>query len=360
LKKKRILVSPLDWGLGHASRDVPLIKNLLEKNNEVIIGGDGASLEFLKIEFPHLEVIPIPSHKFVYSKLFPAWFMIIVQIPVFIKGIIKENRFLKNIIHHHDLDLVISDARYGLWSHQIPSVIITHQVRIMMPRFFKAFEYLINPINLLALDKFSQHWIPDIPGNFNLSGNLSHNTKLISDSVYIGFLSGLEENNIAPIPSEKYDIVVLLSGPEPQRSVLENKITGQLLKQNRKSLIIGGKTGVKTMQDLSESCKRISFLSGNKLYNILKNSNYLICRSGYSTIMDLVKMKKTAFLIPTPGQTEQEYLARHLQEQGLFLFSEQKDFNMEEAIRRLDHFKPEDFPSTEKTLLDEALHRLSF
>jgi len=359
LNKKRILVCPLDWGLGHASRDVSLIRKLLEKNNEVILGGDGSSLEFFKIEFPYLEIIQIPSHKFTYSRIFPAWFMIMVQIPDFLNGVIKEHRFLKKIIHQYHLNLVISDARYGLWDPQIQSVIITHQIRIRMPWLLKVFEYPIYYLNRLALSKFSQLWIPDIPGDPNLSGVLSHNITIPSDSFYIGFLSRFKENNILSLPSENYEVVFLLSGPEPQRSFLENKITSQLLQQNKKSLVIGGKTGEKTSEELSESCRRVSFLSGDALYNILKNTKYIICRSGYSTIMDLVTIGKTAFLIPTPGQTEQEYLARYLEKQGLFLFSRQQDFNLNDAIRRLDNFKPKDFPRTEKSLLDEVLYRVS-
>jgi uncharacterized protein (TIGR00661 family) len=358
LKKKRILVCPLDWGLGHAGRDIFLIRKLLEKNNEVIIGGDGSSLKFLKIEFPYLEVIHIPSHKFIYSNIFPAWFMIIVQIPDFFSGIIKEHRFLKKIIHQYHLNLVISDARYGLWNRQIHSVILTHQIRIKMPWLLKAFECPINYINRLAIDKFSQLWIPDIPGDTNLSGVLSHNITIPSDSLYIGFLSRFEENKINSLLLENYEVVILLSGPEPQRSILEKKIIPQLLKQNKKSLVIGGKIGEKRSEEINESCRRISFLSGEILYYILKNTKYIICRSGYSTIMDIVTIGKTAFLVPTPGQTEQEYLARYLQKQGFFLFSRQKDFNIEDAIRRLDNFKPKEFPHAEAPLLNDALNRL--
>jgi UDP:flavonoid glycosyltransferase YjiC (YdhE family) len=351
-------VCPIDWGLGHASRDIPLIRKLLGKNVEVILGGDGSSLEFLKIEFPYLEVIRIPSHKFIYSKIFPAWFMIIVQIPAFLKGIIIEHRFLKKIIHSYHIDLVISDARYGLWSRQILSVILTHQIRIKMPWFFKAFEYPVNYINRIALGKFSQIWIPDLPGHINLSGMLSHNITIPSDSLYTGFLSGFQKNTITDESPDKFEVVLLLSGPEPQRSVLEKRITAQLLKENRKSLVIGGKTGDHSSEDLSESCKRVSFLSGYTLYNILKNARYIICKSGYSTIMDLVTIGKTAFMIPTPGQTEQEYLACFLQQQGLFLFSRQKDFNLRDAIRRFENFRPKDFPRSEESLIDEALNRL--
>jgi uncharacterized protein (TIGR00661 family) len=336
LKNKRILVCPLDWGLGHASRDVFIIRKLLEKKNEVILGGDGPSLKFLKSEFPKLEFVRIPSHKFIYSKVFPAWVMIIFQIPAFLKGIIDEHKFLQKITALYHIDLVISDARYGLWNRQIPSIIITHQIRIRMPLIFKALEYPVYYINRLALKKFTQLWIPDSPGYPNLSGILSHNIRLPSHSLYIGYLSRFTDYQTAPAPVENFEVVLLLSGPEPQRSVFEKKVTAQLLQQSRKSIVIGGQTEDNLSENLSESCKHVSFLSGDELYFILQSAKYIICRSGYSTIMDLVALGKTAFLVPTPGQTEQEYLARYLQQERLFLFSRQKDFKLEDAIRRLD------------------------
>jgi uncharacterized protein (TIGR00661 family) len=339
LKKKRILVCPLDWGLGHASRDVFIIRKLLEKENEVILGGDGSSLKFLTSEFPGMEFVRIPSHKFIYSKIFPAWIMIIFQIPLFIKGIFNEHKFLRKITALYNIDLVISDARYGLWNPQIPSIILTHQIRIRMPFIFKALEYPVYFINRLALKKFTQLWIPDFPGYPNLSGKLSHNISLPSHTFYIGCLSRFTDYQTTSAPSEIFEVVLLLSGPEPQRSVFEKTVTVQLLQQTRKSIVIGGQTEANLSEHLSVSCRRVSFLSGDELYVILKYAKYIICRSGYSTIMDLAALGKTAFLVPTPGQTEQEYLARYLQEKSLFLFSRQKDFNLEEAIRRLDETK---------------------
>jgi uncharacterized protein (TIGR00661 family) len=358
LKKKRILVCPLDWGIGHASRDVIIVKKLLERENEVIIGGDGPSLKFLKSEFPGLEAIKIPSHRFFYSRKFPAWFMILLQIPAFLKGIIDEYKFLKKNIDHYHIDLVISDSRYGLWNHKIPSVIITHQVRIRMPLLFKPFEHIITNINRLALKKFSYHWIPDFRNDPNLSGILSHNVKISSDSIYIGFLSRFADYKTQITPVEYFELVLLLSGPEPQRSVFEKKVTGQLLQQKRRSIIIGGQTEKNFCEELSTSCRRVSFISGDELYSILKSAKYIICRSGYSTIMDLVTIGKTAFLVPTPGQTEQEYLAVYLQEKGLFRFSNQEDFSLEDAIRILDDSGSPDFTRAKNNLLDEAITSL--
>jgi UDP-N-acetylglucosamine transferase subunit ALG13 len=213
----------------------------------------------------------------------------------------------------------------------------------------------MNYLNRFALGKFSQIWIPDKPGAGNLGGDLSHPTRLPEGAIFIGILSGFEDAGYISNSSDDFELVLLLSGPEPQRSIFEKKVMDQLLRQKRKSLVIGGLTGETTFEDLSESCRRISFLTGSRLYNILKNARYILCRAGYSTIMDLAAMGKTAFLVPTPGQTEQEYLAFHLREQELFLSSVQKDFDLEQAIESLDNFRPGDFPGRDDILLDEAI-----
>ncbi len=357
MNKKRILVCPLDWGIGHAGRDVIIIKKLLERGNEVILGGDGPSLKFLASEFPGLEVARIPSHRFYYSARFPAWFMILLQIPAFLTGISVEHKYLKKIIKSYHIDLVISDSRYGLWDRNIPSVIITHQVKIRTPFLFKPFEFLINYLNRLALKKFYYHWIPDLRDDPNLSGLLSHQTKILSSSKYIGCISRFMDY-VKPIPAaEQFEVLILISGPEPQRTVFEKIVTAQLVKQNRRSVIIAGQVeenqGEK--QPISEFLWRKSFVSGDELYSLLVSAKYIICKSGYSTIMDLAAIRKTAFLVPTPGQTEQEYLASYLHKKGLFRFSEQKCFNLESAFKELDEMGLADFSFVQTNLLDNAL-----
>jgi uncharacterized protein (TIGR00661 family) len=362
LNKKRILICPLDWGIGHASRDVIIIKKLLEKGNEVILGGDGPSLKFLISEFSGLEVVKIPSHRFYYSARFPAWVMILFQIPAFLKGILFEHKYLKKIIKSYHIDLIISDARYGLWDRHITSVIITHHVKIRTPLLFKPFEFVINYMNHLALQKFHYHWIPDFRDDQNLSGLLSHHTKIPYNSKYIGYLSRFMDHKNPVTPVEQFEVLILLSGPEPQRSVFEKIVTAQLFKQDRKSVIIGGQVeGNQAVnnkvekQPISTFLNRMPFVSGDELYSMLVSSKYIICRPGYSTIMDLAAIRRTAFLVPTPGQTEQEYLATYLQKKGLFKFSEQKDFNLENAIKKLDESGLPDFRFVKNTLLDDAI-----
>lgn len=353
------MICPLDWGLGHASRDVYLVHRLLDCNYEVIFGGEGASIEFLKTEFPGLKYIYLPSFQIRFSSKYPAWFMITLFLPGFFTWAVREKKILQQVIREYKIDLVISDTRYGLWSSLIPSIIITHQVSFRLPLLLKPFQYLLYRINLIALSRFSQCWIPDFPGHPNLSGYLAHKYKLPVNSLFIGPLSRFHnlENEIAS--GKRFEVAVILSGPEPQRSIFEKMITEQLIKSKRHSIIVCGLPSRKLSENLSTNTIRVSFLTGIELLAILKSSEYIICRSGYSTIMDMVILEKKAILIPTPGQTEQEYLARYMEKQGFFLFAEQRSFNLEQVIVRLDKFIPDRQLNDRCDLLDTAIQGLS-
>lgn len=328
--------------MGHASRDVYLISSFIERNYEVIIGGEGATLEFLQNEFPDLTYIHLPSFQVRYSYNYPAWLMITLLLPHIIRCIVREKKLLHKVIQDYKIDLVISDARYGLWSSSIPSVIITHQIIFKLPFLFKPLQYPVYMINRAAISRFSQCWIPDFPASPNLSGDLSHRYKVTVNSLFIGPLSRfIKTGNETNASAKVFEVVVILSGPEPQRSIFEKIITDQLFLSDRKSIIICGNPGNIIPENLSDNCTKVPYLTGDELQAVLKSSKYIICRSGYSTIMDLISLKKTALLVPTPGQTEQEYLARYLEKQGLFLFSKQKNFKLEEAINMLDEFNPE-------------------
>ncbi|KPK87531.1 MAG: hypothetical protein AMS27_02210 [Bacteroides sp. SM23_62_1] len=352
------MICPLNWGLGHASRDVYLISCLLDRKYEVIIGGEGASMEFLKAEFPNLKYVHLPSFQIRYSLKCRAWIMIVLLLPIFFAWVIRENRFLQQIIREYNIDLVISDTRYGLWSSLIPSIIITHQLSFRLPRLLKPLQYIIYRINLKALKKFSQCWIPDFPGYPNLSGDLAHKYKLPDNALFIGPLSKFRRSDIPYLSKKGFEIAAVLSGPEPQRSLLEKIITEQLVENHRNAIIICGLPGKKISETLTSSITRVSCLAGDELGSVLKFSKYIFCRSGYTSIMDLLTIGKSAMLIPTPGQTEQEYLALYMERQGLFQSVRQKHFNLEEAISRLDKFVPDMLFNKKHDLLDKALEGL--
>ena len=321
-QKKRILVAPLDWGLGHATRCIPIIHHLIKNDFEVVISTNGRSYELLKSEFPKLEFCHINGYNVSYSNSNNMAIKILVQIPKIILGIIKEHYSLRKIIHSKKIDGVISDNRFGMWNKSTPCIFITHQINIKSPVFSK----LINKINHFFISKYNECWIPDFSNNL-LSGELSKIDFKKNKFKFIGPLSRFEKRDL----HLKYKYCFLISGPEPQRTILENIAKRELEKIKEKSIIILGKTEENKIEKYGTHTI-YSHLKSEKLNKILLESEIIISRSGYTTIMDLYKLEKKAILIPTPGQTEQQYLAKYLEEKSIFSIADQNDFCLESSF----------------------------
>ena len=320
--KKRILVSPLDWGLGHASRCIPIIRQLQQHNFEVLIGSYGRSSQLLKEEFPKLEFIIFEGVKMKYHTGIPLSVSMFFQIPKFMYSIFKEHKKIQQIVDNYQIDGIISDNRYGLFLPNIPSVFITHQLQIQTP----ILKLFLQKINYYFIEKFTKCWIIDSKDQ-NLAGVLSNPEKLPNNYEYIGTQSRLKwrKENI------KYDVGVIVSGPEPQRTNFEEMILHQLQQNNSKSILILGKTEQQQKQKKGE-VTIINYANSKDINKYILQSEIIICRAGYSSIMDLEKLNKKAILIATPGQTEQEYLAHQLSEKGVFLSKNQNEFDLNNAI----------------------------
>lgn len=327
-QKKRILVAPLDWGLGHASRCIPIIHHLIKYDFEVVISTNGRSYKLLKSEFPELEFCHVKGYNITYPNSKNMAMKILIQIPKIILGLITEYFSLRKIIHSKKIDGVISDNRFGMWNKSIPCVFITHQINIKSPVFSK----LIKKINHFFIRKYNECWIPDFSNNL-LSGELSKIDFKNDTFKFIGPLSRLEKKDL----HIGYKYCFLISGPEPQRTILENIAKRELEKIKEKSIIILGKTeenktekyGIHTIY---------SHLKSEELNIALLESDIIICRSGYSTIMDLYKLKKKAILIPTPGQTEQEYIAKNLEKKSVFLSQIQDNFCVQSTYFQIENY----------------------
>ncbi len=338
-RKKRILVSPLDWGIGHATRCIPIIRELIKHNFEILLSSSGRSEVLLRKEFPDVQFISLKGYNIKYSKdgRMMIWRMFF-QIPKILLGIIQEHKNLKKIIKEYEIDAIISDNRYGMWNSSICSVFISHQIQIKSPLF----SNLINQINLFFLKKYTECWVPDCNKN-KLSGELSISSE--SSIKYIGPLSRLKYRET----NKEYDICFLISGPEPQRTILEKIATDNLVKWGAKSCIILGKPEEEYVETIG-NCKIYSYLNAKELNTILLKSKIVICRSGYSTIMDLDKLKLEAIFIPTPGQKEQEYLAEYLEEQGICFYQNQEDFDLTKSLVKSEKYSG--FKNYTKTEID--------
>lgn len=329
---KRILVCPLNWGLGHATRDVSIIRDLLKNQNEVFVAGNLNTIRILNEEFPDLTFILFPSFSVKYSKQFLI-LKLIFSLPYFLFQIAKEHFKLKKIIKDYEIDVVISDNRFGLWNKKVHSIFITHQIMIKLPKSIQFLEFFVHKINSFFIKKYDECWIPDFENDENLSGDLSHKYKIPKNAKFIApqsrFVLPTEK------PEEKEKLLVLLSGPEPHRTMLEKQIIEQTKNIEIPTLIVRGLPHeTQEMKQIHKNVFAISHFNTKILMREILSSKYIICRAGYSTIMDLHALQKSAIIIPTPQQTEQEYLAEYLHKTGKFVSVEQEKLNIANILQR--------------------------
>lgn len=313
-----VLVCPIDWGLGHASRVIPLIYNFRKAGHKVFIAGSGKSGMLLKSTFNDLTFLDLPCSEVKYffrGKLF--FLNIFLQLPALIFSAIRDNIYLKRLIKVYRINIVVSDNRYGLFSRSTRNIIVTHQISPVLPGLLKWAEYPVYCILKMLIHRFDECWIPDFSGENNLSGKLSHRFRLPENAKYIGILSRFSV--IKPLSeNEQFDIVIVLSGPQPELGRLTRKIIDQAKDTDQKILIICGLQNLQDMHSEEQNLRIVSHLEPSKFRNALEHALVVICTAGYSGIMDLVEINKPAILIPTDGQSEQEYLVKYLQSQGIF------------------------------------------
>ncbi len=329
--RKNILVAPLNWGLGHATRCIPIIRELKKNGFNPIIASDGIALDLLTKEFPDLICLELPSHNIKYSKKNASLKLnLIKNSPRIIKTFFSEKKLVKKWVSEYNLVGIISDNRLGVRNNKIKSVYITHQLNILSGNT----TWISSKIHQFFIRKFDECWIPDFKKFPNFSGFLGHVNKVKSKKFnlkYIGILSRFEKQNI-PI---KYDLMVVLSGLEPQRSILEKKMIFELENYTGNVIFVKGIIEPEQIQERVGNIIFYNFMQSNQLEKTLNESEIVVCRSGYSTIMDLAKLEKKAFFIPTPGQFEQEYLAKKFKQNGLIPYQKQNYFtidNLNEGI----------------------------
>lgn len=306
---EKILFAPLNWGLGHATRMVPLIKQELANNNEVVIAANGSAYYFLKQEFADLEFVKYPEFKIRYAAHPLFSIILLLQMPFFLISFYRDKIYLKRLIKKHGITKVISDNRYGLYSKKIKSVLITHQLFIILPKSLQFFEPFVHVITKKLIERFNECWVPDYSNiNKSLSGILSHGNSIPKNVKYIEPLSRFSNYEIK-LKGEKYDVVAIISGPEPQRTIFEKELTSRFKSYNGLVLFICGKP-LNDEQVFEGSITKIPHATTSEMAFYISNASTIVARSGYSTIMDLHVLGAKAELIPTPGQTEQEYLAK--------------------------------------------------
>lgn len=330
-----VLICPQHWGLGHVTRTIPVIQYFIANNYKVILACSGAGSELLRMEFPEHKVLELPDYGIRYP--FKSMYLNIgYQMVQMHWAIVREHLVIKKICKREHINLIVSDARLGAFQFGIPSVIIAHHLHFSLG--YKFIEWCCDTWMKFFYDRFDQLWIPDVEGPVNLSGELAHLYRG-KNKHFVGLLSRFKKLEIEKL----YDLVFMLSGPEPQRTLLEERILNQLehVGFQKAILIRGTNEGPEISKQLLNKFPNLSIrslVSGSELNKIMCASKLLVCRSGYSTLLDLSVIQSRAILIPTPGQPEQEYLSLELMNKKLYYSVQQDALNFEVDLKQAEKY----------------------
>ena len=329
----KILLAPLNWGLGHATRCIPLVRQFLEEGNEVVLAGDGDSLLILQRHFPTLRTITFPSLELRYTENNQQRGFYLRALPQLLRYAIANRYYLHQQLAIEHFDLIVSDNRLGFYSRQVHSVYITHQLYVRLPRRLRWLQPFARAMHACVYSRYNEVWVPDYADPVhNLAGQLCHGGIYDNRVKYIGPLSRFTPSEGTPkelrrdtegIPkhsqalwaeSSEYSVVAILSGLEPQRSIFEQQILERYAHSTDKVLIVRGKVAETQTMISRNNITMVASLNDRVLQEIIGRADKVIARSGYSTIMDLEALRALhkAELHPTPGQSEQEYLASRL------------------------------------------------
>ncbi len=320
---KTIMVAPLNWGLGHATRCIPIIHALKEQNFKVLIASDGAALTLLQKEFPDIESIELPSYRVRYPShgFFFKWKMLF-SLPRIYKTMIAEHKLTAKLVSEGKIDGIISDSRFGARNIKVPSAYITHQLNVKTG----STTFLSSKMHQKIIKKFDVCWVPDVKAPVtNLSGRLGHIEKPNFSVEYLGVLSRMKKT---PQP-HSLDILALISGPEPQRTYFEESLKVELENSKKNVVMVRGVIEDEQKWTKHGNISIVNFMQSSELEEMINKSELIVSRSGYTTLLDLTILDKKVFFVPTPGQYEQEYLAKRLKGLGIAPYCPQNKFKAE-------------------------------
>ena len=327
-----VLVAPLDWGLGHTTRCIPIIRALLGQQNKVLLAAEGNSAILLQQEFPDLTILPLKGYRIQYAATRWGFFWkMLFQIPSILRTIRYEKKWLQQTVQSQHIDWVISDNRFGLTHPAVKSVFITHQLAIRTG--WKMLDRIVQHCNYYFINQFMECWVPDHAGEENLAGNLSHPVSMPAIPVkYLGPVSRME-----PAPVDACEgLICMVSGPEPQRTIFEQLLVQKLHHFAEPTILVRGlPENTAPIESLPPTIVQYNHVSAKELNQLILRSKWVIARAGYSTIMDVCALQKKAIIIPTPGQTEQEYLAAYLHDAKRFYSLSQNEFQLTKDLKEL-------------------------
>jgi len=333
-----VLVSPLNWGLGHATRDIPLIRALLAHNHDVTIAAHGNALAALREEFPDLSYVEFADYPIWYSgnRYFLPKF--VASFPLIIKALSNERKQMAHILEKDNFDLIISDNRLGVYSEKIPSVFISHQLHNHLPWVLWPLELAAIEMNAYVHEKYRHVVVPDNPpGPLSLAGKLSRAEAdaTLPRAYYAGILTSMRRREVR----QDLEYLVMVSGPEPQRTLLEEILLPQVQALDVACTVLLGSPANRAKRVTHGTCTVIPYASTEEKEILMNRAQFIISRSGYTSVMEIAELNKNKVLfIPTPGQTEQEYLSWYYEKKHWVKSVSQYEINLPNDIESASHY----------------------
>ena len=369
----KVLVAPLDWGLGHATRCVPVVREFLRAGAEVELAVVKANANFFREVFPELRQRLAPSYNIVYPKHGYNMALWLLKNSMHLNSVMRyEHHFAEEMVERHGYDVLFSDNRFAFYSKNALSIYMTHQRRIAFPRAFAAFERIGVMWHANIMRKFDEVWVPDLEIYPGYAGSLSHSGATPGDKPmrYVGTLSrfsdwdaGENAGNAlgnalgkAPTPVDlerdvdlmsvsefmahsanvewnavprvralgkqasgmraAYKVVAVVSGVEPARTQFEQQLREALQQISGQHMMILGKPSVEQKTWTEGNIEFHTHLATNDFAEAVKRADFVVSRGGYSTVMDMAELGAKCIFVPTPGQFEQIVLARDLSKAG--------------------------------------------
>lgn len=336
-RAKRVLVAPLDWGMGHATRCVPVIRALRAAGAEVLLATTGRARAFLRQAFPELPMLGLPSYDVTYPR--GEWLTthVVLQAPRVLWRMREEHAVIARLVREHAIDVVIADNRPGCFSDRAYSVYITHQLRICPP----VGAGIVTGGHRWCMRRYDETWVPDFAEEPSLSGMLGHDPDFALDRLhYVGPLSRFSGDDGAASDADPFRLLVLLSGPEPQRTIFEEAVLERLRASPIEAVVVCGCPDQPADVEPRPGLRLVHHLPDAALHRELCRASAVLARPGYSTLCDTSAFGKHLFLVPTPGQPEQQYLARRLEAQGYAVVQRQAGLSLEVGLRELARVRP--------------------
>lgn len=301
----------------------------------MLIACNSPQKALLEREFPTISYLNLDGYRLQYGKKRrDTLTKIIFQLPKILTRVKEEHRWLNELLSRQKVNAVISDNRFGLFNKQVPCVFITHQVYIKTG-VGKWADRIVTRWNYHRIKKFNACWIPDSQQD-GLAGELSHPSQLPATTVR--YLGGLSRLIPCTSTATSIDLLVILSGPEPQRSIFEDRLLADLANYDGKAVLVRGLPGHQSFIQGSDNVTVYNHVPAAELNALLCSAELVISRSGYTTVMDVLKLGKKSILVPTPGQAEQEYLGDYLQQQQLAYVANQKTFSLQQTLAAVKTF----------------------